>query len=141
MVSTSRRNHQYHDPADISIRLFIINGAITIFFGVLSCFVLPNFPADTKWLTEEERAFAQWRLQLDADEEDDKQATTVWQGLILCLKDYRLYVFILTQHLSILTMTFQYFFPSIMNTLGYGSIETLLLTVSGHRSISQDWDV
>lgn len=56
-------------------------------------------------------------------------STTVMEGLKLALKDYRMYLFVLFQHTSLLSQTFQYFFPSIVNTLGYGHIETLLLTV------------
>lgn len=99
--------------------------------AIISAFLLPDYPATTKWLTEEERAFAAWRLLADISEEDERYAATVWQGVKLAFKDYRLYIFILFQHLSILTQTFQYFFPSIVDTLGYGPIETLLLTVPG----------
>lgn len=109
--------------------LFIIEGVLTIFFAFLCIWVLPNFPATTMWLSEEERAFAQWRLTLDAHEQDDKEATTLWGGLKLALADYRLYLFVLLQHSSVVSQTFQYFFPSIVKTLGYGRIETLLLTV------------
>lgn len=49
-------------------------------------------------------------------------------GLKLALADYRLYLFVLLQHISLLSQTFQYFFPSIVGTLGYGSIDTLWLT-------------
>ncbi|KIV98099.1 hypothetical protein PV10_01785 [Exophiala mesophila] len=109
--------------------LFIINGSITIFFAFACIFVIPNFPATTKWLNEEEQAFARWRLKLDAEEEDDNTSTSLWHGLLLCLKDYRMYIFLLMQHLSILSMTFQYLFPSIVGTLGYPHVQTLLLTV------------
>ncbi|ETN43921.1 uncharacterized protein HMPREF1541_11052 [Cyphellophora europaea CBS 101466] len=109
--------------------LFIINGAITIFFAITCIFIIPNFPKNTKWLTEEQQAYAQWRLKQDAEEEDDSGSTSLWQGLKLCLTDYRMYIFMLMQHLSILSQTFQYLFPSIVQTLGYGRIETLLLTV------------
>jgi len=34
----------------------------------------------------------------------------------------------LFQHISLLTQSFQYFFPTIVKTLGYGKIESLLLT-------------
>lgn len=110
-------------------RLFIINGSITIFFAFACIFIIPNFPSTTKWLNEEEQAFARWRLKMDAEEEDDNNSTSLWQGLLLCLKDYRMYIFLLMQHLSILSMTFQYLFPSIVGTLGYPHVQTLLLTV------------
>jgi hypothetical protein len=91
--------------------------------------ILPNFPASSKWLTDDERSFAEWRLVDDAKESDDTHDVSLLAGLKLALKDYRVYIFLLFQHLSLLSQTFQYFFPSIVNTLGYGHIETLLLTV------------
>jgi hypothetical protein len=81
------------------------------------------------WLSAEERAFAQWRVQVDANEDDDNQSTSLWTGMKMALFDYRLYLFLLLQHISTLSMTFQYFFPTIIQTLGYGRIATLLLTV------------
>lgn len=111
--------------------LFIIEGVITIGVAITAGFVLPDYPASTKWLNEEERNFASWRLMADINESDDTHSRSIWDGVKLCLKDYRLYLFVLLQHLSILSQTFQYFFPSIVQTLGYGEIETLLLTVPG----------
>lgn len=111
--------------------LFIIEGVITIGVAIAAGFVLPDYPATTKWLNEEERNFATWRLMEDINESDDTHSSSIWEGVKLCLKDYRLYLFVLLQHLSILSQTFQYFFPSIVQTLGYGEIETLLLTVPG----------
>jgi hypothetical protein len=49
----------------------------------------------------------------------------------MALKDYRLYVFVLFQHVSLLSQTFQYFFPTIVQTLGFSKLNTLLLTVPG----------
>lgn len=80
------------------------------------------------WLTEEERNFAQWRLVDDAKESDDIGAVSLMDGLKMALRDYRIYIFLVFQHLSLLSQTFQYFFPSIVDTLGFGKIETLLLT-------------
>jgi hypothetical protein len=111
--------------------LFIIEGVITIGVAISAGFILPDYPATTKWLNEEERNFASWRLMVDINESDDTHSRSIWEGVKLCLTDYRLYLFVLTQHLSILSQTFQYFFPSIVQTLGFGEIETLLLTVPG----------
>jgi hypothetical protein len=80
------------------------------------------------WLSEEERLFAQWRLVDDAKESDETDAVSIKDGLMMALKDYRLYIFILIQHVSLLTQTFQYFFPTIVKTLDYNKIATLLLT-------------
>lgn len=91
--------------------------------------IIPDFPKSTKWLTPEQRAYAAYRLKMDAEEEDDSHATTIIRGLVMCLKDWRLYIFMLMLHSNILSGTFQYIFPSIVGTLGYGRIQTLLLTV------------
>jgi hypothetical protein len=114
--------------------LFIIEGVITIGVAIAAGFILPDYPATTKWLSEEERNFASWRLMIDINETDDTHSRSIWEGVKLCLTDYRLYLFVLTQHLSILSQTFQYFFPSIVQTLGFGKIETLLLTVPGEST-------
>lgn len=52
-------------------------------------------------------------------------------GIKMALKDYRLYIFILLQHLCLLSQAFQYFFPTIVETLGFSPLNTLLLTVPG----------
>lgn len=108
--------------------LFIVEGTITIGIAILASFFLPNYPATTSWLSEEEKTFAAWRLLADVNEEDERHARSTMAGLRLALQDYRLYLFILFQHLSLLSQTFQYFFPAIVGTLGFGAIDTLWLT-------------
>ncbi|KAL9056364.1 MAG: hypothetical protein Q9162_002955 [Coniocarpon cinnabarinum] len=108
--------------------LFIIEGSITCGVAIIAFFVLPNYPSTTSWLKAEERSYAEWRLLEDTGEADITDASGLLQGLKLALKDYRVYVFTLLQHTSLLSQTFQYFFPSIVKTLGYGNIETLLIT-------------
>jgi len=103
-------------------------GVITIGIALFSTIVLPDYPHTTRWLSEEERQFASWRLIRDINEEDERHAKSLLTGLRLCLKDYRLYIFVLFQHISLLSQSFQYFFPTIVGTLGYGNIITLWLT-------------
>lgn len=94
----------------------------------MAAFVLPNYPSNTNWLTPEEQAYAQWRLVDDTGDADVADSISVKEGVKMAFKDPRLYLFTLLQHLSILSQAFQYFFPSIVKTLGFGTIETLLLT-------------
>ncbi|PHH72595.1 hypothetical protein CDD82_5903 [Ophiocordyceps australis] len=109
--------------------LFIVEGSATIGVAIVSAFFLPDYPTTTRWLNSEERAFATWRLTADIHEADETSTASVWQGLKLAFTDYRLYLFVLLTHLSILSCAFQYFFPTIVQTLGYGHLYTLLLTV------------
>ncbi|KAM0702001.1 hypothetical protein Q7P35_010911 [Cladosporium inversicolor] len=101
----------------IAAGLFIVNGSISMAFAISCIFITPNFPQTTKWLTDEQKAYALWRLKNDATEDDDSKSTSIWQGLKLAVTDYRIYIFILLQHIS----------PSYRRR--YGRIETLLLTV------------
>ncbi|KAI0099300.1 allantoate permease [Nemania sp. FL0031] len=109
--------------------LFIIEGTITIGVAIIAAFILPNYPANTKWLAPEEQAYAQWRLVDDTGEADVADSISVKEGVKLAFKDPKLYLFTLLQHVSILSQAFQYFFPTIVKTLGFGTVETLLLTV------------
>jgi hypothetical protein len=108
--------------------LFIIEGSITIGVSLIAAWVLPNYPATTKWLTPEEQAYAQWRLVDDTGEADVAASISIKEGVKMAFRDPKLYLFTLLQHVSILSQAFQYFFPTIIKTLGFGAVETLLLT-------------
>lgn len=115
--------------------LFVVEGTITIGVAITAGFFLPDYPATTGWLSEEEKHFAVWRLRQDIDEEDEAASYSVVDGLKMAVRDWRLYVFVLFQHLSLLSQTFQYFFPAIVGTLGYGAIDTLWLTAPAWVSV------
>jgi hypothetical protein len=85
--------------------LFILEGSATVLAGLIALFLLPNYPGSTKYLSDEEKAYAQWRLGVDAGDED-KRIMTGCEGLMLALKDIRVYIFVLLQHCSNLSQTF-----------------------------------
>lgn len=76
--------------------LFIIEGVATIGIAFLAFFILPNFPRTTTWLSEEERAFAVWRLEEDIGEDDwiDSEHQSFWQGAKLAFTDVKTYVLV-----------------------------------------------
>ena len=45
--------------------IFILEGTLTAVLAIAFFFLIPDFPEDAKWLTEEERAFVKARLQDD----------------------------------------------------------------------------
>ncbi|EAU37778.1 conserved hypothetical protein [Aspergillus terreus NIH2624] len=108
--------------------LFIIEGVITVGVSIMSAIFLPNYPATTSWLDASEQSYAQWRLINDAGEADDSSSNSIKEALYLVFTDKRIYLFILLQHTSLLSQNFQYFFPTIVQTLGYNNIITLLIT-------------
>ena len=71
---------------------------MTMFVAIVSAFFLPDYPHTTRCLNDEEKAFAAWRLIDDIKEEDKRHARSVWAGVKLALKDYRLHLFVLFQH-------------------------------------------
>lgn len=99
-----------------------------IAFSLVAMWILPDYPHTTKWLSEEERAYAAWRLIEDIQEADTYGEQGILDGVKMAVRDYRLYIFVLMQHVSLISQTFQYFFPTIVGTLGYGKITTLWLT-------------
>ncbi|KUJ15999.1 MFS general substrate transporter [Mollisia scopiformis] len=110
--------------------LFIIEGAATSGIAIIAVFFMPDYPATTRWLKTEEKHYAQWRLAQDvAGEQDDRNAITWKQALKMAFSDWRLYLFMLMHHSNLLAQSFTYFFPTIVNSLGYGKIETPFLTV------------
>lgn len=73
----------------------IIEGSITVGIAMASYFVLPNFPATTKWLTPQERQIAQWRLEVDAGEADEHAIQHSFSaGIKMALSDPKSYVLI-----------------------------------------------
>lgn len=118
--------------ANLSIRrwMFIIEGSITVVIAFSCYFVLPNFPRTTTWLTENERQLAIWRLKEDVGEDDwvSSSDQSFWHGFKLAAEDSKTWVlmFLLLGIVSSASVT--NFFPTVVQTLGYGTIETLLLT-------------
>lgn len=128
--------------------MFIIEGAITVVIAFGCFFILPNFPRTTGWLTEKEKQLAVWRLQEDVGEDDwvSSEDQGFAHGAKLAFKDIKVictdavqyictdkrgkvYVlgFLLLGLVSAGSVT--NFFPSVVGTLGYNTINTLLLTV------------
>ncbi|KAF2655464.1 retrograde regulation protein 2 [Lophiostoma macrostomum CBS 122681] len=109
--------------------IFILEGALTIVLAFAGYYLLPNYPSNTMWLSEEERALAVWRLDRELDgQTDEAQKSTVIDGFKMAVSDLKVYLLVFIQTAAVVSMSFTYFFPSIVSTLGYPRVETLLLT-------------
>ncbi|KAK7749307.1 hypothetical protein SLS62_008276 [Diatrype stigma] len=108
--------------------LFIIEGTATIPVAIVTMFVLPDYPATTKWLSDEERAIAVLRLAEEANEEDDRAETPALTSLKMAFTDPALYLIWFMQLGLNTAAAFINFFPTIVGTLGYPQTETLLLS-------------
>lgn len=85
--------------------LFIIEGIITIFFGGVALFILPDYPQSTTWLSAREREIAQKRLDLDLGITEESQDIGAFQGLKMCLTDVKVWLLGLTYHATIMGLS------------------------------------
>ncbi|KAI4745505.1 MFS transporter [Aureobasidium sp. EXF-12298] len=98
--------------------LFIIEGAITITIALISFFILPNFPRTTKWLSEEERQLAVWRLQEDIGMDDwvSSEGQSFWHGFKLAFTDIKTYVLMALLFGIVASGSVTNFFPTAVIT-------------------------
>ncbi|CAN9081890.1 retrograde regulation protein 2 [Alternaria alternata] len=108
--------------------IFILEGALTIIMAFAGYALLPNYPSNTPFLSPEETAMAQWRLNRENDGVADEVNDSVFVGLKQAFSDPKVPLLVFIQTCAVVSMSFTYFFPSIVQTLGFPRVETLLLT-------------
>ncbi|RYN41403.1 hypothetical protein AA0113_g1536 [Alternaria arborescens] len=101
--------------------LFIVEGAATIIWAMVAYFILLDFPANTKRLTDRERAIAIARLReggvrthVEGEERMGKA-----KSFRLAIMDWRTISFILGYMVIVGSSTLSYFYPTLMTGLGY----------------------
>ncbi|KAF7716034.1 Allantoate permease [Penicillium ucsense] len=111
--------------------LFILEALATMVIGVVALFVLPDYPATTAWLTEEEKVVAQGRLAADAGSDVvlDEEKVPIMRGFIWAAKDIRVWIFACLQMATTASISYSHFFPTLIQQLGFkDSTKVLLLT-------------
>lgn len=111
--------------------LFIIEGVATVIVAFACIFILPDMPKTTRWLTPEQRELASWRLDEDIGQDDwtSSKDQGFFHGLNLAVKDIKVWVMAVLLFCMVFSGSVTNFFPSVVQTLGYGRIESLFLTV------------
>merc|ERR1712000_661756 len=77
--------------------LFILQGVVTFVIAIVGYFVLPDFPHNTKWLTDEERSLAHNRMELDTT--SNQGNTSTMKGLKQAAKDPVVWLFCFMAHM------------------------------------------
>lgn len=91
---------------------FLIEGAASIVVAIVAYFLLPDWPENTKWLTEEEREMAQYRV-LVSNGGKEEQVGGTWDGLKEAIRDPFTWMFC-GMHFSLINaQSFKDFFPSV----------------------------
>ena len=70
----------------------VSQGAITMFVGFLTMYLLPDFPHNTRWLSPQERRLAQVLLAEDAGEADEDTGTDTYVTSPRCVVVHELTV-------------------------------------------------
>lgn len=109
--------------------LYIIEGSITVFIGVLVAVFLPDFPHTWRLLTEEEKFVANRRMAIDAAsvDTDDSNGMSQLTGLKLAVGDIKTWILALAYLAITGASGFQNFLPTLTATLGYSHVISLLL--------------
>ncbi|KAJ4354047.1 uncharacterized protein N0V89_005780 [Didymosphaeria variabile] len=106
--------------------IFLVEGIITIAFGITVYWIFPDFPPQAKWLTEKEKAFIQARLPGNAPQAAEMNFN--WREIVESLKDIRLWVFTLIWALfTIGTSGVRFYQPTVIADLGYTDIASAQL--------------
>lgn len=109
--------------------IFIVEGALTVLISFLFYFIIPDFPEEAKWLSDEERKFVQMRLRVDQGSAG-AQRPIKFSDVLSTLKDYKVIAGGFAYFgLIVPAYSYAYFAPGIIRGFNYGSIETQLRSV------------
>lgn len=109
--------------------LFWIEGAITMTIAVSSAFILPDLPTNARGFTEEELLVAQLRILEDVGEADtDSDDQSPFAGLVMALKDVKIYVMMLSFTAYVVGLSFNAFFVSSSPVCSIMTITNFLST-------------
>lgn len=116
-------------------------GLATICVGCIALFVLPDYPATTRWLTEEEKIIAQGRLAADAGSDDvlEEDKVSIWRGIAWAGKDYRVWLFAGLQMATTASISYSHFFPTLIQQIGIKDRTTVLLLTSPPYLVAFFW--
>ncbi|ORY28124.1 putative tartrate transporter [Naematelia encephala] len=109
--------------------LFYIEGSATMFIAIIAAIFLPDLPTNTRWFSEEELQVAQLRMAEDVGiADEDSVDDGIFGGLIMAVKDVKIYLMMLTLTAYVVGLSFNAFFPSLTATLGFSYVPTLLMS-------------
>ncbi|KAL9049987.1 MAG: hypothetical protein Q9162_006902 [Coniocarpon cinnabarinum] len=109
--------------------IFILEGLVTVILGLLTWFMVQDFPAEATFLTEGERARVLKRLREDNQASAEHSKLTM-KDVLDAYKDWKTYAFaIVYMGCDGSLYAFSLFTPSIISALGYTSTKANLLSV------------
>lgn len=109
--------------------IFILEGLLTCVVSFFFFFLLPDFPEEAKWLTEDEREFVKARLQIDQGKSGAERPIKA-RDVARVFKDIKVWLGGLMYFgLIVPAYGYAYFSPGIIQSYGYSRIQTQLHSV------------
>ncbi|EOA80957.1 uncharacterized protein SETTUDRAFT_24469 [Exserohilum turcica Et28A] len=113
--------------------IFFIEGAVTVVFGLVCFFFMPDTPAAAHFLSDAEKQWALRRMRIDAGgatdvDVDEEKLSWYWVKMALLAPQTYLSAFIWF-FLLVPLYSFSLFLPSIIAGMGYQSTTAQLFTV------------
>lgn len=114
---------------------FIIEGGVSILVGIVAFFLLPDWPENTRWLTEDEREMAQYRVIVSNGGKEEQVGGT-WDGLKEAVKDPFTWLFC-GMHFSLINaQSFKDFFPSVsLSPFNFNIKQSLTIHLTDHQDL------
>ncbi|KAK9768963.1 putative Major facilitator superfamily (MFS) profile domain-containing protein [Seiridium cardinale] len=108
--------------------LFIIEGSARVGIGVVCTCFMPEFPHNSRILSQLERDLAVWRIESESGAAEGHEQESVLKGFTKALSDPKLLLLIFCNLLSQAQGSIAKYFPTLVSSLGFNSTITLLLT-------------
>lgn len=109
--------------------LFVIEGACSMLFAVFAFWVLPFNAQSAKFLTEEEKQLAFYRIQVDSSSIVN-EPFNLRSALGIFKQPTSWFILLIEMCLGVPLQSVSLFLPVIINQLGYSTVKTNLYTVA-----------
>ena len=108
--------------------LFVIEGSATVGIGVICSLIMPEFPHNSRILSQLERDMAVWRIESEAGAAEGTEDESTLRGFAKALCDPKLLLLIFCNMLSQAQGSIANYFPTLIASLNFSNTISLLLT-------------
>ena len=114
--------------------IFIVEGAVTVVYGLVVIFILPDTPAKSRFLSEQERDAVVQALHADAHSSNSASKVDYeefsWRWVRMAIVNINTALCCVSFFAKLVPIySFSLFLPTIINDLGYAALTAQLLTV------------
>lgn len=109
----------------------IVEGVATCGWAVVAFFILPDYPANTKRLSDRERELAIRRLQEDQgiSQTEDSVHISSGQALLQAVRSWKVWILVAGYMVIVGSSTLSYFYPTLVAGLGYSAVDAQFMVV------------